>query len=94
MDFIASLSHIFNGFIIMYIALYYNVSLFMFIYLASLTHFYIGAINAIQKFAKGFINTHGERSQIDVQLANKISKRYNDESRKLFLKTRSNVWKF
>jgi hypothetical protein len=45
----------------------------MFIYLASLTRFYIGAINSIQKYAKEFLEMLGERSQIDIQLANKIS---------------------
>jgi hypothetical protein len=52
MDYIASLSHIFNGFLIMYIALYYNVSLFMFLYVASLGQYYIKAIHKIQNAAK------------------------------------------
>ena len=42
-DRIASFSHIFNGFIIIYIALYKNVSFFMVIYVVSVTTYYMRA---------------------------------------------------
>ena len=43
-DTIASLSHVFNGFIIIYVALFKNVSFFMFIYVMSVAFYYILAI--------------------------------------------------
>lgn len=52
MDYIASLSHIFNGFLIIYIALYYNVSFFMFVYVSSVAQYYIKSISKIEKMAK------------------------------------------
>jgi hypothetical protein len=94
MDYIASLSHIFNGFLIMYIALYYNVSLFMFLYVASLGQYYIKAISKIQKMASKMSRFTCISSQIDLRLASFICKYYNERSTFEFHETRTGVWNF
>ena len=94
MDYICLYGHFVNNFIIIYLAIYYNVNFVMFINIICLAMFYLATTISMNNIANRIANETGIQSQCDLRSASIITKRYNSETFNKFIGLRGTIWKF
>jgi hypothetical protein len=92
-DFLASYGHLLNNFIIVYIGIYYNVSLFMAFNISCVCIYYALATIRLSKRAMESYKQSGIQSQTDLKIAKMITKQYKIEASYDFLRIRHVLWK-
>lgn len=92
-DTLATYGHLVNGFIIVYLAINFTVSLFMLMNLLCVCVFYMVATYRLQKRAEGSLKLFGLQAQTDLCIANMVTKEHKKGSAYEFLKIRDQVWK-
>ena len=93
-DTIAIYGGVVGNMIIVYLAIYYNVSFLMAFNLFCICAYYMLAVNRLQKKAMQTYQVSGLLSQTDLKNAGIISKQYKITAFNEFLKVRTQVWKF
>jgi hypothetical protein len=92
-DTLAEYGHILPNFIIVYLAINYNVSFYMAFNLCCVCYFYTTAVYRLQKRATESHKLSGLQSQADLNIATMVTKRYNIGAFYEFLTVRSRMWR-
>jgi hypothetical protein len=92
MDEFAARSHFILNFIIVYIAIYYNVNAVMCFNIFCMVFFYLVGTNKLSKKAMENRVSSGLLSQCDLLFAKMITKKYKIDSYKIFLGLREFIW--
>ena len=93
-DTLASYGHFVNNFLIVYISVYYNVSMFMCINVFCVCLNYAQCAYKINQIARAFFKESGIQNQVDLKMANMITKKFKVKSSFEYLKIRQRIWKF
>ena len=92
-DTLAQYGHILHNFIIVWLAINYNVSFYMSFNLCCVCYFYTTAVYRLQKRAAESHKLSGLQSQTDLNIAAMVTKRYNIGAFYEFLTVRSRLWR-
>lgn len=93
LDFLAQYGHLLHNFIIVWLAINYNVSIYMCFNLCCVCYLYTRAVYRLQKRAVESHKLSGLQSQTDLNIAAMVTKRYKIGAFYEFLDVRSRLWK-
>lgn len=92
-DTLASYGHFFTNALVVLVAIFSQVSIFMCINVAFVCYYYCVSTVRISRKARENFKESGLLSQADLKLAGMITKRYNTQVYFEFMTLRQNVWK-
>lgn len=93
LDALAQYGHVLHNFIIVWLAIDYNVSFYMCFNLCCVCVFYTRAVYRLQKRATESHKLSGLQSQTDLNIASMVTKRYKIGAFYEFLSVRSRLWR-
>lgn len=93
-DWLATYGHLLNNLIIVIVAVYHSISLYMLFHMACVCFFYAQATIRLNRRALQNFRESGLQSQVDLKMASMITKNYKIGSFFEFLELRNNIWKF
>ena len=93
-DTLASYGHFVNNLVIVYISVYLNVSIFMCINVFCVCINYAHCAVKINQVARSFFKESGIQNQVDLKMANMITKKFKVKTSFEYLKIRQRMWKF
>lgn len=93
LDVLAEYGHVLHNFIIVWLAINYNVSIYMCFNLCCVCVFYTKAVYRLQKRATESHKLSGLQSQTDLNIASMVTKRYKIGAFYEFLSVRSRLWR-